>query len=211
MRSDMERDTIFAPIFDGTVLTDAVKATLKKWMPTYLGEIEFQRHLAKGSIPTPKWYTERNEFTTFAEDQIPLVVVISPGVIEPPTHNGEGMYTGWWGLGVGVVAAANTETNSDRLAKIYGAAVRSILLQKPGLDASWDFNGIVYVDESYDDVPDPEQERTMRAARLVFRIAINNVVTKWAGPDEPDPEDLPGSQWPTVETAEATVTREEEE
>jgi hypothetical protein len=207
--------SIFEPIFDGHILAESVIATLKLWMPTYLQEIELQRGTERGAIPVPRVYTTRNEFTTFPEDIIPLVIVISPG-LEPGSlkHNGEGKYRAWWGIGVGVLAAANTEANSDRIAKIYGAAVRAILLQNQELDEQWEYSGVEPIDESYTDVPDPEQEKTMRSARLVFRVGVEQVVSKWAGPPHPvppDPVTQPGSEWPPVEETDVEVLRKEEE
>jgi len=205
-------NSIFEPIFDGHILAEAVISTLKLWMPTYLQELEIQRSLTRGSTPVPRLYTTRNEFTTFPDDMVPLVVVISPGLVpDSLKHDGEGHYRGWWGIGVGVIAAANTEKNSDRLAKLYGAAVRAIIIQHQALDGIWKYSGVVPLDESYTDVPDPEQERTMRSARLVFNIAVEQVVTKWAGPLEPpDVATQPGEEWPTVASHDVQITREEE-
>jgi hypothetical protein len=72
--------SIFEPIFDGHILAESVIATLKLWMPTYLQEIELQRGTERGAIPVPRVYTTRNEFTTFPEDIIPLVIVFRVGV-----------------------------------------------------------------------------------------------------------------------------------
>ncbi len=199
---------VFEPIFDGSVLTRSVIATLKNWMPTYIQEVEVQRGYTQGAIPVPRIYTERNEFTTFADDMIPMVIVISPGLAGEPHHDGEGRYSGWWGLGIGVIAAANTEENSERLAKIYGACVRAIMLQHQALDEVWEYSGVQYLDETFIDVPDPEQQRTMRSARVVMRVAVENITNKWAGPDAPIPATPgPGDDWPTVETADAVVQR----
>jgi hypothetical protein len=205
-------ESIFGPIFDGSILTDATIATLRKWMPTILRELQLTRGMDK-AIPLPRTYTSRNEFSNFADDQLPLVVVISPGLASEPRADGEGRYSGWWGLGVGVIASAAGEQNSDRMAKLYGAAVRKVLLNRQTLDDSWEFSGIEYVDEVYDDLPDPDQERSLRAARLVFRVEVQSISTRFAGPafpTEPDPGTQPGSNWPTVDEADVTVNVVEE-
>lgn len=205
---------IFGPIFDGSVLTRAVAVTLRDWFPTYIREIEIQRNYATGKIPPPRTYVERWRFDSYPDEQIPIVVVVCPGMSEPPTASGDGAVGGWWVLGVGIIAAANTEDNSERLAKIYGAAARTILEQKSYLDDSWEFSGINILDESYQDIPDIEQSRTMRAAQVISQVRVENVHNTMGGPAHPDPpneEVQPGSQWPDVQSVFTDVQQIEEE
>jgi hypothetical protein len=163
-------------------------------MPTYLREIELQLGLADHTIPAPRTYTTRNEFTTFPEDQMPICVVVSPGLAEEPYMEGDGTMTAWWTLGVGVLASASTEEDTNFLSKMYAAAVRAIMLQKSSLGGVC--IGIEWLDESYDDIPDESQERTIRAAQWVGRAYIDGVVVRDAGPiGPPDPETQPGSEW----------------
>lgn len=207
------RDDIFRPIFSADVLESAVIATLRKWMPTYLREMEVQRDLTRGRILIPRTFTTRNEFSTFPDEQMPVCVVVSPGLADAPNPDGEGRYVGWWALGVGVVARANTETNTNSLAKIYGAAVRAIIMHKQGLDDSWPFGGNEWIDETFTDIPTDERERSMRAVQVIFRVWVDELVTKNAGPaypDDPDPDNQPGSDWPEVLTADVTVQLKEE-
>jgi hypothetical protein len=194
-------DTIFQPIFDGSILTRSVLATLRKWYPTYLREIEFQRDYEQKLIPPPRTYTERWRFDTYPDEQVPIVVAVCPGMAGEASSTGDGALSGWWALGVGIIAAANSEENSERLAKIYGAGARAIIMQKSFLDDAWEYSGIDLMDETYTDVPDIEQSRTMRAAQVVFRVRVENIVNRLAGPAYPDgedPDNQPGSEWPEV-------------
>lgn len=205
---------IFRPIFSADVLEEAVIATLRKWMPTYLQEIELQRGWERGRIQSPRTYGTRNEFSAFPDEVMPIVVVVSPGLVDSARPDGEGRYIGWWSLGVGVVARANDEENTNRLAKVYAAAVRAILLQKQGLDGSWAFGGVEWVDENFTEIPNTaERERTIRSAQVIFRVWVDELVTRNAGPAhpaEPDPSTQPGSDWPDVETADVRVNVVEE-
>jgi len=207
-------EDIFQPIFDGYLLTQAVTATLKAWYPTYIREIELQRGWPPGEIPPPRTYAERWKFDSYPDDQIPAVIVVCPGMAEPPTRDGDGVYSGWWMLGVGIIAAANTEDNSERLAKTYGAAARLILSQKQYLDNTWEFGAAEIADESYQDIPDMEQSRTMRAAQVIARVFVEGMWNKFGGPRypvQPDPETQPGSQWPEVEEVFIDIERMEEQ
>jgi hypothetical protein len=178
-----------------------------------INEIELQRGYEPCMIPPPRTYTERWRFDSYPDDQIPLVVAVCPGMAAIPEHTGDGVYGGWWALGIGIVAAANTEDNSERLAKIYGAAARTILAQRPYLDDSWEFNGVELFDESYDEVPDMEQARTMRAVQIVTRVRVENVVSMYGGPAaDATPEDCRPdfSVWPTADTVDVTIEQKED-
>jgi len=194
-------NSIFGPIFDGSLLTRSVLATLRAWFPVYIKEIEIQRGWTPGQIPSPRTYVERWKFDSYPDEQVPIVVAVCPGMASPPTAAGDGILGGWWALGIGVIAAANTEDNSERLAKVYGAAARAIIEQKSYLDDAWEYSGTQVVDESYTDIPDIEQSRTMRAAQIICQVRVENIMTKGAGPynlDPPDPDTQPGDDWPEV-------------
>jgi len=204
---------IFGPIFDGSLLTKAVLETLHDWFPTYIKEIELQRGWITGEIPPPRTYVERWRFDSFPDDQIPIVVAVCPGMADAPTKNGEGIFGGWWSLGVGIIAAANTEDNTERLAKVYGAAARTILSQKGFFNDTWEFADCEIIDESYEDVPDMEQSRTMRSAQIITRVRVEQLWTEYGGPaypDAPDPDTQPGSQWPVANEVFVDIERLEE-
>jgi len=211
--SDLEHD-VYGPIFDGSLLTRAVVGTLRKWYQRYIREIEFQRpDCVVGEIPPPKTYAERWRFDSYPDDRIPAVIVVSPGMTEQPRRAGDGSVSGWWALGVGVIAAASTEDNSERLAKVYGAAARLILSQKGWLDETWEFNGCEILDETYGEVPDIEQSRTMRSAHIIARVQVMNMWnTNMGPPDDPaDPLSMPGSQWPEANEVFIDIERKEEQ
>jgi len=208
--TQMVTDDVFGPIFDGSVLTRAVINTLKMWFQTYIREIEYQRGWTVGEIPPPKTYAERWRFDSYPDDKMPAVIVVSPGMTEHPHYDGDGTVNGWWALGVGVIAAASTEDNSERLAKTYGAAARLILSQKGWLDETWEFNGTEILDETYGEVPDIEQARTMRSAQVIARTQVMNMWNRSTGPLQPTA--VPGEQWPEVDSVTIdAINRIEEE
>lgn len=201
-------DSIFDPISVGTDITTAVIDTLRKWMPTYLQEIELQLGRQRGLIPPPRFYTTRNRFINYPEEQLPLCVVVSPGLTEAPTKTGDGCYSGWYGLGVGFVAQARDDVTADFLAKVYAAAARAILLQNQ--DMGGGVAGTEWIDEIYDDEITGDENRTLKASYVLFRVYVENIVNALAGPISPnaDPDTQPGSDWGTVETVETEVVIE---
>jgi hypothetical protein len=200
--------SIFGPIFVGHDLEMAALETLRAWFPTYLREVELQQGLPMGEIPSPRTYTTRNEFTSFPEDQMPICVVVSPGLAGEPHKEGNGTISGWFSLGVGVLASAATEEDTNYLSKMYGAAIRAIMVQQGDLGGMC--SGIDMLDESYDDVPDIDQTRSIRAAQWVGLAYIDHIVDRTAGPiGDPDPETQPGSEWPEITTGSISVKKKE--
>jgi hypothetical protein len=176
-------------------------------LPTYIREVERQVGREEGDIPPPRLYDTVTEFDTFEEGQLPLCLVVSPGLADRPRRDGEGIYIAPFLVGIGVICSASTERATQAVAKIYGAAVRACVLQKrlPELGGQ-----VAWVDESYDDIPEIEQ-RTLAAAQLIFTVEVDDVVSCIGGPlAPPAPEQQPGELWGTVETVEIDVERKEE-
>lgn len=177
----MSISPVFKNLFVASTIEQNLLTVLNTWFPTYLHEIERQLGLAPDSIPAPVHYSNRNSFDATPGEQLPRVVVIAPGLVGSPLQTGGGQYRATWRVGVGVATSAATEVRANLLSKIYGAAVRGIVLQNAGT------LGIVeWVDESYEDIPIEGQIQQYRATAVWFTIDIENVVTKWGGPEVPD-------------------------
>ena len=176
--------TVFGPIFVASTLEEAVIDLLKEWFPTYLRNMETILELPVGKLVGPRVYTNRNSFDAIPGDDMPLCVVISPGLQEEPETYERGRYTACWSLGVGIAIAAETEVLANKLAKIYGACARAILLHNQ------DINGLAtrvdWLDENYDDLPIEDQLMQYRAAGIYFSVDVEDAVHKYIGPAEPD-------------------------
>ena len=172
--------SVFGDIFVASQLEEATIDVLKTWFPTYLREIERQVGTPVGVLVPPRVYTNRNDFETIEGDNMPLCVVMSPGLTEEPYTRESGKYTARWNLGVGIAIAAQTETQANFQSRCYAAAVRAILLQNQ------DVNGIAirvdWLDETYDDLPAIENQlQQYRAAGVYFAIEVEYVVDKYLG------------------------------
>lgn len=195
--------TVFKDLFPAYKLELAAMATLEKWMPTYLREIERQLDMDVGKVPPPKNYGTRNRFEVLAVEALPRVVVISPGLVSAPRANGNGDYTAEWSLAVGIAAAAPSEEEADMLAKIYGLAARGIIAQNPSLgDVA---NRVEWVDERYDDLPIESSAILVKVAAVFFTVEVVNVLSRWAGPDSPDEEPY---VWGVANTVDINIIKE---
>jgi hypothetical protein len=143
----------------------------------------------------PRSWTTPNEFQHWPEEQLPAGVVISTGLAEQPRSDGVTIGAAWT-IGVAVVVSAPDRMRVDELAKLYSAAVRSILLHKGSLGGF--AAGFVLDDESYDDVPDA-QGRTLGAGQVIGRVLVDDVNATRGGPASPSaaPEVAP-PDWPVV-------------
>jgi len=198
--SSPDRPSVFRTLFSADLLEEQAIVTLKKWIPTYIHEVERQRGLTVGDIPRPRYYARRNEFNGFPDDQLPMCIVISPGLIDQPERYGDGQHAAWWGCAVAIVCATSSEDSTNRLVKVYGAALRGVMLQQEDLGGT-QVAAVRWEDERYDDnLPGSDQRRSLGAVRLVFRVLVDDVVTDGTGPNTPDPDEWPpGTQWGLVE------------
>jgi hypothetical protein len=186
----------FESIFVASELEQMVIDIVKKWMPTYIAELQFQIGWDGSNIPAPRRYTTRTRVQKFAEDQLPTFIAVSPGLASPPVKEGNGSFRAWWTLGCAVICSAKDEDSTKALARFYAAAVRAILLQHSSLD-SQRIGGIEWRDESYDDIDDDTDiARVIAAGTNYFRIEVTDIVTWGAGPKNIAPPTPAGDPWP---------------
>lgn len=177
---------VFQRLLSAGQIEDKARESLKKWFPTYLREVESQLDLPTGYFPAPNNYSDRNAFDMEAAEELPKVVVISPGIMGTPQKKGDGTFEAIWRLGIGLAAGARTEEDANRLVKGYGAAVRGIMLQNSELGDIGAID-ITWSDEAYDDIPVPNPNvQLVKAASIYFDIIITDVVTRTQGPVTPN-------------------------
>lgn len=198
--------SIFGQIVDADQVEAAVLETLRKWLPTYLAEIERQRGITPpGSLPRPRSWTVASSLDKWPDHPLPAVFAVSPGLAEEPLRTSRGGYRAPWGVGVAAVVSAKDRAASRRLAAMYGAAIRTCLLQHRSLAGF--ATGLDWIDEDLDNAP-PEQARTLAIAQELFVVTVDRVLDPAAGPAQPDPEadpTEPYDDWPTVQTTDLDV------
>lgn len=207
----MTPDTIFKPIITRQEVELRVTNTLKDWIDTYLAEVERQNGLDVRQLPRPRSYSRRNEFDHWPEEQIPAVIVVSPGLVGRPVANGSGEFRGQWGVGVAVIAEGQDVNNTRDLVGYYTAAIRALILQRPSLGGF--AMGVTWEDERYDDISDIDVGRTLASGQVVFQVEVEGIVSTKAGPVTPDtpPVDPPpvSPTWPIATQVTADVELED--
>jgi len=200
--------TIFGRIITGGDVERWALALTRKWFSTYLAESERQHGIVAGTLPRPRAIVLGPSFDKWPEDQVPAVIVTSPGTADLPWRDGDGLYRARWTLEPGVLCSARTQAESHDLAALYGGALELLFLQRPSLDGY--ANGVAWLGIRYDDLG-YDDTRSLYAARVQLVVEVADVAQSLAGPttpDEPlDPDTDPWPAWPLVQTVELDVEK----
>lgn len=189
------------------LIEDALRDTLRAWLPEQLSRLETENDMPARSLPLPRSWPVASEFDLEPHEQLPAIFIVSTGKHGPAQRRPEG-WRATWGCEVAVAVAAQDEGAARRLAGLELAGVRAALLWHPTL------GGLAEHVEWGDE--DLAVGNVGRSARAVFGAAFDVVIplAVAARPDDeppaprPEPyEPRPGA--PTYDTAEITVTPEE--
>lgn len=200
--------TVFGPVLTNLDVEAAVIATVKTWLPDYLAEVGAQKGFARGSLPLFRSYVPVFSLDRFDEEQLPSCIVVAPGTIDQPEIRRQAANVRW-AVGIGCMVSGKDSDGTRKLAAVYTAAVRTLILQKRSLGGFAE--GVVWLSERYDALPALEGERrTLGAGVLQFGVDVNAVSQVYGGPTvaSVDPA-VPPADWPEVDTVLIDVTRKE--
>lgn len=204
--------SVYGSLVTAPEVEAAITFVIEERIKEYVARIE--RHTAgwgddarkPESIALPKSFITRNDQDHWPEEMLPSVVVTAPGLADTPKMEGDGTYRATWRVGIGVVVGASSIAKAEELAKLYGAAVRELLIQNPGLEGFSE--GVIWEDERYDEIPN-QDNLNVAAAAEIFAVEVRGVANRRGGtavtPDDPyiPPDDLD-----LVEDASVTVQKE---
>lgn len=182
------------PIITGRDVELAALSVLKRWSGFYLAEAERQTGRDPGSLPRIRSWTTAPDFEKWPEDQLPAVLLISPGLVEVPRPDGQGLYRAQFSLGIAVIVSSALIDMTAELGKLYCAVHRLCILQHQSLEGF--AAGVTWLDENYDDLPSID-DRSLGAGKAIFSVEVHNISRRWNGPPTP-PEDV--SEPPTPDT-----------
>jgi hypothetical protein len=189
------------PIITASQLEGGALDLLQRLLPAYAQGIAKQQG---GDTPAfPRSYTCAAALDKFVEDQLPAVVLHSPGTVGKMEQR-DGLYSVVWALVVGVYVSASTDRATHDLARLYAAAVRGCLAQTPSLGGLC--SDLVWVDERYDRGLAFEAQRTFVVGTTAWEARVNSVVDAFAGPLTALPV-VDAGDWPQVETTSVEIDR----
>lgn len=176
----------FGPIIDKGYIERSLVERSKLWLPTYLSEMERRTDREPQSLPHVRSWPTHNEFEALpGEEQLPMCVIVSPGLASDPIKSGEGTYRAVWQVAFALVVSARDLDASRDLAGVYSAAVRTMAVQR-AFRRGLGYRSIDWTGERYDDL-DINDERTLAVARITFNVDVDRVANIKAGPDAPVP------------------------
>lgn len=188
--------SIFGEIKGDNSVEQAVLASLRGWLPTYLIEVALQEGGGSGGVPdhpaSPplSYQSVRDRPQRWTEQAMPAIVVQVGGTIAVTRKASK--YRVVYGVQVAAIVAGPTREDTRRIASTYSAALASALTQHGDLGGFAD--GCEWTDTDYSTISD-ERTRTLMAAVVSFDVAVNDVLDVNAGPDGPPPppdETVPG-------------------
>lgn len=180
-------------------LESAMVGTVKRWIGDYLAEVERRHGLSVGAIPRPRSYVVSADTEKMPEDQLPAVLVASPGLDDHPMPDGSGTYWAPWTLNLSAQVAAGGKGNAQRVARLYATALRGIAVQQQSDPATnpLDMRRVDWIDERYD-LLDSIDDRTICVATVELRCEVAGVASRNEGPLEPSEQAPPpvSPTWP---------------
>lgn len=189
---------------------NAVAATIRAYLETYLAEVERQEGLDPRTLPVPSEgaYLTRDDdrLEREPEDDGPTVIIMTPGTAATPAVDGDGAYRARWPVNIAVVAEARDQNSTSDLAGYYAGAVRALLVQQGSLMGF--ANGTTWKGERYGALPADASE-SIATAINVFEVDISDVVTRGGGPRDPLDEPYEETELPTVEDVDVVLKPEE--
>lgn len=196
--------SIFGAFVAGWQVEQAMIAHLREWMPDYLphyyraAQTVLDRSLPP--FPLPRSYTTvPREPDRWKEDQLPAILIVSPGLAERPRQDGQGNYRGTYEVSVGAICSTGDEATSKLFADLYLTAAAMICLDKPSLGGVVEDTTIETIENDW---YTGERNRTLAATAASFNVTVPNLLTVTGGPPAhlSDPDTDPGD----FEVAETT-------
>jgi hypothetical protein len=185
-------DSVFGPIKSPIDLRKAISETIEIWIETYLALVERTYELDPRSLPLPRSYVFKDDGTLDKrpEDQLPTIVILSPGTKGKPKREGDGMYRVPWAVNVAAIVSARNHGDSMDLATYYATAIEALFVHQGSLGGF--AVGSAWEGQRTDELRS-EDDHMMAAGTNVFTFTVDQVVQKGAGlrvPPENPYEDL---------------------
>lgn len=196
-------ESVFGPLVDPWDVQEAVLATYREWLPTYLAEVERQKeldNLALGRPPSPDSYYGGVDFDSWSESETPAVIVTC--VPEGAPEHGPEVDTQGYQVQVGCVVVDVDEDRARMVASHFGAA-SMLLVQQSGLGGLAE--RIVMSSAPRVEFPNPEDRRVARSV-AAFAVWVTPIVNTDAGPTVvPTEPEEPAAEWPTATDVDVTI------
>jgi len=205
-------DDAFGPMYGGHSVQEAVVATIKLWIPTYIAAIN--RNLGSEILKVPIDYQRRPDYTTPPRGACALILVDVPSTVGEPLMQSDGIRADWRVEIMVFVYGTTDWRETAALTQAYTTAVRTLLVHQKGLGGFAEtskYDGEEYLEGEH------VGTRTTGIGHLRFAVTVGNINTVYGGPPLPQftatgsmsgPSILPPSDVPTVAEANVSISKE---
>jgi hypothetical protein len=184
----------FGPLFSAHEIEDGARQVLQDWLPTYMGEVQRQHGV---KLPPIKSWATVDSYDRWPEQALPALMIIAGGIGkggEPQEHGG-GFYRATWALSVSVTVEHPKANDARKIARLYAAAIRGVLLQRRTLGVAGTVSD--WLDEGYGAIKTKDR-RTRAAAENVFAVKVEEVVNWRMGPKTDEPPAQVPADYPEI-------------
>lgn len=201
-------ESIFGPLIVSTTVEQAVEDTLKRWIDTYLGEVE-RRSAGRWrlrQITRPRSWEVHSDVHQTSDRQLPAVVVESA---ELDRDRDADSVDGQWGITVTAYAKGTNRRNTRATVAAYEAAISLILEHKGSLGGI--AQATIVGGSRFDAVPS-QRDKTLAGAEVRIAVFVPSIAGRRGGPDVPDappPTQLPETSPTDPERTSINVTFQE--
>lgn len=197
----MAYSDVYGAIVDSDTIEQAFKDSLQAFLPVNLRTQEERLGLAAETLPDPKSWPVVSEFDIRPHEQLPAIIVSSPGH-GSPAHD-RGVYRVPWRLEVAVAIGDTTESAARRLASIYIAAVIGAALDDRTLEGIAETTVWTGPGDQAIGTVDTGGQRAIYGTS--FEVTVSNTIPRVALPRPEDPGTPPDAPQTSLE-AEFIVT-----
>ena len=202
-------ENVYGPLVAGSDVEDHVQEIIARWHPSYLYELERLHGIVPGTLPLIRSMVRSAAIEKFPEDQLPCLMIASPGLTDPPIPDGGGYYIASWRINLAIQVIAGPNRRAQELARWYALVLRSCVEQQqqdPALTRPVHIVRIDWRDENYENL-DPINDRTVCIGRVEFAVLVAEVLRRGYGPLEPMiPPQEPGPDAPYWPAARSVLT-----
>lgn len=200
--------SVFGAFLTSWQLEQATIAHLQEWMPDYLPYVEREAIEILGRDippldPVASYTVVPREPDQW--EQLPAILIVSPGVDGMPKEDGGGRYRATFNLGIGAICSTGEEDTSKLFADLYFTAASMIVMDKPSLGG---FAEGSQMETMENDWLSPDRNRTLAATFGNFKVRVAGIRTVTGGPSAhlEDPGTDPGN-FPEADTTDLEVSK----
>jgi hypothetical protein len=202
----------YGEVVGGHSVQEAMYATLEKWLPSYVMEIN--RQLGEEVLQIPTEYRFRPDYRTLPKSSTAAILIDVTGTSGRPQVYQQATRANWEARVMIFVYGTKDWQETQAMTNAYAAAVRAAIVQHRSLGGFADTT--IWTGEDYRE-GEHSGTRTTGLAVVHFEVTVGNAVNIYGGPPSPayagegsvtDPSLLPPS--PAVTSTEVNVNLNKE-